>query len=136
MSESVSAARAITRAMTTSNGGSSSSSCCRSASASKAKGLYATTNYVTTATTTGRLSAGLKGSAARAGGMTQMRLPESLLSRNICSVASDSRNLDQQPAGAKTGGNDNPEQGLGWAPERSLNKAATTTAAAAGTRRN
>lgn len=132
MSESVSAARAITRAMTTSNGG-NSSSCCRSASASKAKGLYATTNYVTTATTTGRLSAGLKGSAARAGGMTQMRLPESLLSRNICSVASDSRNLDQQPAGAKTGGN--PEQGLGWAPERSLNKAATTTAAEA-TRRN
>lgn len=71
---------------------------------------------------------------ARAGGMTQMRLPESLLSRNICSVASDSRNLDQQPAGAKTGGN--PEQGLGRAPERSLNKAATTTAAAAATRRN
>lgn len=134
---SVSAARAITRAMTTSNGGSSSSSCCRSASASKAKGLYATTNYVTTATTTGRLSAGLKGGAARAGGMTQMRLPESLLSRNICSVASDSRNLDQQPAGAKTcgNGNDNPEQGLGRAPERSLNKAATTTAAEA-TRRN
>lgn len=54
-SVSVSAARAITRAMTT------SSSCCRcrSALASKAKGLYATTNYVTTATTTGRLSAGL-----------------------------------------------------------------------------
>lgn len=135
VSMSVSAARAITRAMTTSNGGSSSSSCCRSASASKAKGLYATTNYVTTATTTGRLSAGLKGhEGARAGGMTQMRLPESLLSRNICSVASDSRNLDQQPAGAKTGGN--PEQGLGRAPERSLNKAATTTAAAAATRRN
>lgn len=74
-----------------------------------------------------------------------MRLPESLLSRNICSVASDSRNLelDQQPAGAKTGGNgsdnDNPEQGLGRSPERSFNKAATTTkttTAAATTRRN
>lgn len=86
---------------------------------------------------------GAKG--GRAGGMTQMRLPESLLSRNICSVASDSRNLelDQQPAGAKTGGNgsdnDNPEQGLGRSPERSFNKAATTTkttTAAATTRRN
>lgn len=60
------------------NGGRSSGSYCRccAASASKAQGLYATTNYVTTATTTGRLSVGQERGDGQRGEMTQMRLPE------------------------------------------------------------